>query len=174
MNHQSSTILPPSRRAFTLIELLVVIAIILMLAGLLLPAFSYAREVARKTRARNEVKQLDTAFKSVLSDYRTWANAVSGASAVISPSANGMDVDSTAIAYLRGGNAKGSVYMEFDGSSTNSSGFIDPWQNVYKVALSTGSVTPQGYGTTVYRDVAAWSLGKDGVVSSDDVKSWEQ
>ena len=174
MNH--STLHPPpstrlpSRRAFTLIELLVVIAIILMLAGLLLPAFGYAREVAKKARARNDVKQLDTAFKSVLSDYRSWAGA--GGSL---PGASGGAVDSTVIVYLRGGNAKGSVYMEFDGGSTNSSGFLDPWGNVYRVALGTGSVTPTDYGgASIYRDVAAWSLGKDGVVSSDDVKSWEQ
>ena len=157
-----------TQRAFTLIELLVVIAIILVLAGLLLPAFSYAREVARKTRARSEVKQLDTAFKAVLSDYRSWG------SAAIGPYVSGQDVNSTLVIYLRGGNTKGTVYMEFDQASTNSAGsFIDPWSQVYQVALGTGSLTPQGYGT-VYRDVAAWSKGKDGVSgNSDDVTSWQ-
>ena len=156
------------RKGFTLIELLVVIAIILVLAGLLLPAFSYAREVAKKTRARSEVKQLDTAFKAVLSDYRSWVNAAIG------PYASGQDVNSTLVAYLRGGNTKGTVYMEFDQAATNNAGsFIDPWSQVYQVALGTGSLTPSGYGT-VYRDVAAWSKGKNGNSGdSDDVTSWQ-
>ena len=60
---------PRDGRIFTLIELLVVIGVIALLAALLLPALSKARETAKTAVCANNLKQQHLAWVSYSDDF---------------------------------------------------------------------------------------------------------
>ena len=66
------------RRGFTLIELLVVMVIIALLVGLLLPALGRAREEARKTQCRSNLRQIGLAMNIYANDNKGWTPVVYG------------------------------------------------------------------------------------------------
>lgn len=117
------------RPAFTLIELLVVISIIAVLIALLLPAVQQAREAARRTQCRNNLKQLGLAFHNYHDVYNLLPPALWSASDFGSCDPNLHVFGEMILPYID----QGPLYNQINFSVGN--------------YCATGVMTPGGYNT---------------------------
>ncbi len=112
LSHQPKSL---RSRGFTLIELLVVIAIIAILIALLLPAVQQAREAARRTQCKNNLKQIGLALHNYHDTHRVfppgWIAVIGGV-----PSAHegtsGVGWGTGILPYLEQNN----IYQQFNAS----------------------------------------------------------
>ncbi|HVW00620.1 MAG TPA: DUF1559 domain-containing protein [Planctomycetaceae bacterium] len=140
----------PRRRAFTLIELLVVIAIIAVLVALLLPAVQQAREAARRTQCRNNLKQLGLALHNYESSARVFPPGYIAASTAAKDTTPGWAWGAMILPYMD----QGAIYSRLNfnlavadptnavATSTAVNGFLCPSDLVQPVPFNLYSDPP--------------------------------
>ena len=134
------------RRGFTLIELLVVIAIIAILVGLLLPAVQQAREAARRTQCKNNLKQIGLAMHSYLDAYTVFPPSYCVVPGVTTTVGGQWSVFARLLPYLDQANLQGLVNWnvayatQVNVATTRVPGYLCPSEpnDVMRVNTSTG------------------------------------
>ena len=170
-------------RAFTLIELLVVIAIIIILVGLLYPAYNAVQSQAKRTQAKNDLTQIVTAVNAFYTEYGRYP-LPNGTTTDYTYGPGGSDTNAALFNELRAVsstlNPRKIVFINPPyvkdpanprsgiGTTTGADQYFDPWGTPYVIkidgdynnqlanpySLNAGAVALQ-------IGVIAWSFGKD-------------
>lgn len=134
-----------SSRGFTLIELLVVIAIIGILVALLLPAVQQAREAARRTQCRNNLKQIGLALHNYHDTHNTlppgWIGATAGVHDV--EGINGLGWAVFLLPYMD----QGPLYNQFNFNLS----ILDAMHNEERVQILPAYRCPSDTGTPTWQ-----------------------
>ena len=173
--------------AFTLIELLVVITIIVILMGLLFPAFRGVQDQAKKTQTKNDLTQIVTAVNAFYTEYGRYPTAAANDSgATYGPGGSATEnaalfnelratvsgtgvLNTRQIVFINPPDAKDQTNPR-SGTKTSTGGYYDPWGTEYAIAMDADYdnqlTNPYGgsggAGANPLRQGAiAWSLGKD-------------
>jgi type II secretion system protein G len=170
---------------FTLIELLVVITIIVILMGLLFPAFRGVQDQAKKTQAKNDVTQIATAINAFYTEYGRYPTTATTDSAATYGTSNpndtlfnelralpGASLNTRQIVFLSPPDVKdGANPRSGIGTTTKTGQYFDPWGTPYNVEMDADydnqiATNPygnnNGAGTSPLRQSAiAWSFGSD-------------
>jgi prepilin-type N-terminal cleavage/methylation domain-containing protein len=174
---------PP--HAFTLIELLVVIAIIIILAGLLYPAYNAVQSQAKRTQAKNDLTQIVNAVNAYYTEYGKYPLAT--ADTVYGPAGSlndGLFYTLRAVASgVNAGNAQNPRVIVFVnppyvkdpanprsgiGTTTGPGQYYDPWGKPYVIKIDgdydnqlANPYSLNAGAATLQIGVIAWSFGKD-------------
>jgi prepilin-type N-terminal cleavage/methylation domain-containing protein len=190
-----------SLRAFTLIELLVVIAIIIILAGLLYPAYQAAQSQAKRTQAKNDLTQIATAVNAYYTEYGKYPLATNDNN--ITNNAALLDVlraidtpnNPRVIVFINPPYVKDPANPRSGiGTTTGAGQYFDPWGTAYVIKIDgdynnqlANPYTLNAGAAPLQIGVIAWSFGKDTQSQSvpgpapdkktgtndDDVISWQ-
>ena len=137
-------------RGFSVIELLVVVGIIFILAAALMPVLSKARQMAKKTRAREEIHQLEVALRMYGEDWGQYPDDEGAAGSAALITALHAEVE----------NGPYGKWAE--------NPLLDPWGKTYIYRYDD---TVEGHSIGVAYNI--YSAGPDGTYgSNDDITHW--
>ncbi len=123
------------RAAFTLVEMLVVVALAAILMSMVVGSLAQARELAKRTKAEAQLRELITAWHEYFILYGEWPNDVADRLNVpmtYSELDALIDPDNTAE------NERGLVLLNV--TLKPGEGYKDPWGNVYKLSFKAPDV----------------------------------